>query len=82
MTKKKGERERKEKKWIKERSNLCVYYAVVAKSLSSLNSFRNKINIKRQVIFSPNLLVELIIKCCWLHHQNEFVILTVVSLHI
>jgi hypothetical protein len=36
-------------------------YAVVVKSLSSLNSF--KINIKRQVIFSPNLLVELIIKC-------------------
>lgn len=81
MTKEKGERE-KRKKWIKERSNLGVYYAVVAKSLSSLNSFRNKINIKRQVIFSPNLLVELIIKCCWLHHQNEFVILTVVSLHI
>lgn len=48
---------------------------MVVKSLSSLNSFRKKINIKRQVLFSPNLLVELIIKCCLLHHQNEFVIL-------
>lgn len=53
-----------EQTWVKEKSwgrGGGLEYAVVVKSLSSLNSF--KINIKRQVIFSPNLLVELIIKC-------------------